>query len=199
MDTTKGSYQKLDDKSKEFADELKEVLEMFEATNLFYYKQLIDNKKYDKFRETFITKKGDSVDTCSVMNSCIDKLKEAVKGLDSVCTKFTKSFSEGGFFSVSNTYLKKISKSAKAFYRDLCELKPAKNRETCKENIKKFNDDYQKLMANMSTVSWLKVKTFKNSAKIKNEKVKYFVDEIARYIARFFSVYNYYMVECFEK
>ena len=134
MYTTKDSYKKFSKKSEEFASALEKVLKKFKETKLGEY----DNINLDYYK-TFVKKKSNFTDKFSVMDECISKLKIAVKELDNVCTKFTKTFSEGGLLSISNIYLKKISSGAKQFYRDLVRLESAENKKICQENIKKFS------------------------------------------------------------
>ena len=188
------SSQKTQKSSEKFASALEGVLKKFEMTNLIEYYKL----KHNKYRETFVKNKGDSVDTYSVMDNCVYNLKLAVEALEDVCNNFTKSFSEGGLFSVSNTCLKKISKSAKAFYRDLGNLKSATSYKICEENKNKFLNDADELSDSLDHQRWPKVKTLRKSAKIQDENVQKSMLEMSKYIAQFTTVYTWYQNKCFS-
>lgn len=192
----KNLSEKVQKNSAEFANALNGVLTKFKMTELSEYSKLLE---CDKSRKTLVINKGNFVDTWSVMDECVYNLKIAVEALEGVCTKFTKSFSEGGFFSVSNACLKKISKSAKAFYRDLGNLKSATSKEICKENKDKFWDDAQELRSNLNPKFWPKVKTFKNSAKIQNKDIQNLMSEMSEYIGWFIYFYDFYPKVCFEQ
>lgn len=199
MDCCLGSpSKKVQKDSAEFANALNGVLTKFKMTKLSEYSKLLECDK-SKRRKTLVINKGNFVDTWSVMDECVYNLKIAVEALEGVCTKFTKSFSEGGFFSVSNACLKKISKSAKAFYRDLGNLKSATSEEICKENKDKFWDDAQELRSNLNPKFWPKVKTFKNSAKIQNKDIQNLMSEMSEYIGWFIYFYDLYPKVCFEQ
>ncbi len=188
------SSQKTQKSSEKFASALEGVLKKFEMTNLIEYYKLKHND--DKFRETFVKNKGDFVDTYSVMDNCVYNLKLAVEALEDVCNNFTKSFSEGGLFSVSNICLKKISKSAKAFYRDLGNLKSATNQKIGMENKSKFHMDAIKFGRDLDPTFWPKVKTLRKSAKIQDENVRKYMFEMSGYISYFSSVYISYVAKC---
>ncbi len=192
-----GSSEKVQKNSTEFVNALNEVLTKFKMTKLSEYSKLLEYDK-SKRRKSLVTSKGSPVDTKLVMEECISHLKVAVESLEGVCTKFTKSFSEGGFFSASNACLKKISKSAKALYRDLGNLKPFTSKEACKENSDKFWDDAQELRNNLNPESWPKVKTFKNPAKIQDKDVQDLMSKMSGYIGQFIYFYDFYTKVYFE-
>ena len=197
MNTTEGSCQNLDDKSEEFASCLEKVLEKFEEIGIEKYFKLRD----DAFYKSFVKVKGNFTDTFSVMNGCIDKLKIAVKELDNVCTKFTKSISEKGLFSVSNIYLKKISKDAKAFYRDLDRLETrVESRDTCQKNFDKFSKSSENLKCDLISSVNSEIKTLRRPPKIQNVKVKNLMCRIASQINSFYNIYDdRYKDLCFKE
>ncbi len=188
----KSSNKKSGKNAEKFAEDLKKVLKKFKETKLGEY----DNINLDYYK-TFVKKKSNFTDKFSVMDECISKLKIAVKEFDNVCTKFTKTFSEGGLLSISNIYLKKISSGAKQFYRDLVRLESAENKKICQENMKKFSKSNNSLRKFIFGAAECKVNGVRNSAKIQDEKVKNLMSEIADYLGKFPAVYANYTSECF--
>ena len=186
----------LDEKSEAFAGNLKNVLKKFDETYMEEYFKLND----DVFYKSFVKVKNNFTDKFSVMNRCICKLKIAVKELESVCTEFTKSFSEGGLFSVSNIYLKKISKYAKSFHRDLDRLETTvESKNTCQKNFNKFSKSLNDLELSLNSAANSRVKTLRNPAKIQNTRVRNLMHEISSEISSFYWVYNRYKDICFEE
>ena len=198
MNTTESENlnQNIDEKSEAFVGNLKNVLKKFDETYMEEYFKLNN----DAFYKSFVKVKNTFTDTFSVMNRCICKLKIAVKELESVCNRFTKSFSEGGLFSVSNTYLKKISKYAKSFYYDLDRLETTvESKNTCHKNFNKFSKSLNNLELSLNSAANSKVKTLRNPAKIQNMEVRNLMHKISSEISSFYWVYNRYKDICFEE
>ena len=209
MDTTKGSYQKLDDKSedksekttmdesKKLAVDLERVLKMFEDTGIEEYFNI---KDFDKFYKSFVKVNGNSIDTFSVMNGCIGKFKKAVEELDKVCTKFTKPTLGKGLFSVSNIYLKRISKYAKSFCNDLSSIKTeVTSKDICEKNFNKFSKNLENLKCAVISTINSEIKTLNKPAKIQDKKVKSLMQGIASQINSFYNIYDgRYKNECFK-
>lgn len=196
MSNTENSPQNLDDKSKVFASYLEKVLKKFDETGIQKYFRLRD----DEFYKSLVKEKSNFTDKFSAMNECVDKFKIAVKELDDVCVKFTKSISEKGLFSLSSIYLKKISKCAKSFYRDLNRLEVAvEDKETCQRNFDKISKSSDDLFFAIDSAVNTDLKTLRRPAKIQDTNVRQLMHGIGSAVRSFNVVYNRYKDVCFEE
>lgn len=194
MSNTKDLNQKSVDKTKNFTEALKGVWVKFKETKINNYYKLHDRDDYCK---TFFIVKNDFVDQCSVMDECIFMFRLAVKELYTVCSMSVKSLSEGGLFSLSNSYLKNISNNAKLFFNDLGKLKSAETHSIYEKNWEILKTShYTSLLGSLDKVIESKIKSINNPAKIQDKKVKELMGDIRECINCFICVYINYGTYC---
>lgn len=192
--------EKFEKNAKNFAEALKGVLGEFEDTEIYNYV----NMKKDKFCEEFIKTRVDTYDHSIITNNNIIHFRiivpfiSALGSLKTVCDKFTKSFSEGGLFSISNYYLMRISFNAKRFKNDLSKIhyRDHNTKQIAIENLKKIGKNKDFLIKSLTAVANTRVKTPNRAAKVQSKEVKDITYRIAGCIDMLYDLYDNYIKYC---
>lgn len=197
----RSSNKKSEKNAEKFAEDLEKVLDAFVKTEVENYV----NMNKDTYRREFIKSKVDTYDHSTITNNNIIHFRiivpfiSALGSLKTACDKFTKSFSEGGIFSISNYYLMKISFNAKRFINDLSKILYTEHntKEIAENNLKKIVKNIDSLVKSLRKVVNTKVKAPNCAAKVQDKKVKDLMNEISNYINMLYVVYLNYVNYCF--
>lgn len=197
----KSSNKKFEKNAKEFASALEKVLDEFVRIGIRDYLDMDKNMYRKEFIKSMVDTDGSIIATNNNIIHCriIDPFILALRILKMTCDKFTKSFSEGGIFSISNYYLMRISFNAKRFINDLSKIPYTDHntKEIAKNNMKKIKKGIDSLVKSLRKVVNTKVKAPNCAAKVQDKRVKELMSKISNYIDMLYVVYSNYVNCCF--